>query len=257
MNKIITFLFLCVLAAIFHSCADSDSPGSANIGGQGGSMARFALNNDYLYIAGAESLKVVDITTASRPQPLKLGDQNTGTGVETFLVKDSLLFITSQNGMHIYSISRQGIPQEISTINHIRGRNPFAVQDGYVYVTLNSNNIFNDRQSNQLVVYDIKHPKIPLLIHDGTMTNPKGLALDDDRLFVCDNGSIFAYSIDRPESIRLIGNSRSISEASKAEIYDVVLQNGILIAMAKDGLYQFDYKKGKMSFISKIAVKRE
>ncbi|OJU49578.1 MAG: hypothetical protein BGN96_10800 [Bacteroidales bacterium 45-6] len=255
MKRIATILFLCILVAIFHSCADPDSPSGVNISGQGGFANRFAVCNDYLYIADNESLKVVDVATASRPQPLKLGDQKIAAGIETILAKDTLLFIGTQEGMHIYSISRQGIPQEISTVNHIRGHDPLAVQGGYAYVTLNSGNPWSSGQPSQLAVYNIKHPKIPLLIYEGSMTNPKGLGVDGDKLFVCNNGRIFAYNVSQPESTRLIGDSRSIPEASHAEIYDVVSQNGILIAMANDGFYQFDYSKGKMDFISKISVK--
>ncbi len=255
MKTIITFLFLCILVAIFHSCADSDSASGANISGQGGLMARFTIHDDYLYIVDNEHLKVVDVATASQPQYLNQRDQKIGFDIETIFAQDTLLFIGSQEGMHIYTISRQGLPLKISTVTHIRSCDPVVAQDGYAYVALNSNNIWRGGQSNQLAVYNIKHPKIPLLVYEGSMANPKGLGVDGDKLFVCDKG-IRVYNITEPESPKWIGDLSYIPEASSAEMYDVIPLNGILMAAANDGFYQLDYTQNKMSFISKISVKK-
>jgi hypothetical protein len=255
MKKIIIFLFLCILVAIFHSCADSDSASGANISGQGGLMARFAIHDDYLYIVDNENLKVVDVATASKPKYLNQRDQKIGFDIETIFAQDTLLFIGSQEGMHIYTISRLGLPQKISTVTHIRSCDRIVAQGGYAYVALNSNNSWRGGQSNQLVVYNIKHSKIPLLVYDGSMTNPKGLGVDGDKLFVCDKGIIRVYNIGQPESPKCMGDLSYIPEMSSAEMYDVIPMNGILMAVGNDGFYQFDYTQSKISFISKISVK--
>ncbi|MBP1617652.1 MAG: repeat-containing protein [Bacteroidetes bacterium] len=254
MKTIITFLFLCILVAIFDSCTHSGSASGANISGQGGLMARFTIHDHYLYIVDNENLKVVDIATASEPKYLNQRDQRIGFDIETIFVKDTLLFIGSQEGMRIYDISREGLPQKISTVTHIRSCDPVVAQNGYAYVTLNSNNTWGGGQSNQLVVYNIKHPKIPLLVYEGSMTNPKGLGLDGDKLFVCDKG-IRVYNISEPRSPKRMDDLSYITETSNAEIYDVIPMNGILMAAANDGFYQFDYTQNKLNFISKISVK--
>ena len=258
MKKNEILVLFCLLAISLSSCdGSSDSSSATNSSsGQGGSMARFTIEGDYMYLVSNDSLKVIDVATASQPRHLNQRDQRIGWSIETIFARDSLLFIGSQDGMYLYDISYAGLPQVITSVSHIRSCDPVVSDGKYAYVTLNSQSTWCGGQSNQLLIYDIRNPKIPLLVYEGNMTNPKGLGVDSSKLFVCDNG-IRVYDVSNPASPKWMDDLSYISEADSAEMYDVIPNNRILIAVSTDGLYQFDYSESKMSLISKIDVKGE
>ena len=106
-----TILFLFFALAFFSSCekaADSTSAAATTATGKGGSLARFTIVGNYLYLADVTTLKVFDITN---PQSAtQKGSINMNFGVETIFPYKDKLFIGSIDGMYIYSITNPAQP---------------------------------------------------------------------------------------------------------------------------------------------------
>ena len=78
------------------------------------------------------------------------------------------------------------------------------------------------------------------------MSEPKGLAIDGNNLFVCDGG-IKHYDISNINNIVL--KKKTVIDAN-----DVIANNGILMVIGTSGLYQYDYTSGDLKLLSQIPV---
>jgi len=105
-----------------------------------------------------------------------------------------------------------------------------------------------------LNIYDVSDPIRPELIRTMSMTGPTGLGIDGDKLFVCDKG-LKVFNISNPLLIRQIDDLVDIDEVDIRAAYDVIPVDGLLILVAGEGLFQFDYTGEKIRFVSKITIK--
>ena len=253
--KYITILL--VSLGLFTACQAYDSaPGyhSGGESGKGGSMARFTISGDYLYTVDNNTLRTFNVSDAANPEYLSGKDNHLDFGVETVFTMDTLLFIGSQTGMYIYNITRPDFPQKMALASHITSCDPVVASGNYAYVTLNSENFWCGRSSNQLLIYDITDPYNPGLLHTETgFTHPRGLGIDGKKLFICDKG-LKVYDVSNPERPVWIDDLSHIPEAKDIDAYDVIPLNGLLLLTGADGLYQFNYEGEKLAYVSKIEV---
>jgi hypothetical protein len=254
-------LMACLLpvvgATLFFACTESSSsdlmyPGEA--GGQGGSMARFTIHGNYLYTVDNSQLHTFDISEPDKPVYLPQKTQYMAAGIETIFSMDTLLFVGSQTGMYIYNVTRDGFPQPIAYAPHITGCDPVVASGCYAYVTINSENVWCGRTSNELYVYDISDPYNPEHVHtERGFKHPRGLGVNGNRLFVCDDG-LRVFDVSNPARPRWIDDLTHLPEAGGIDAYDVIPLGGTLLLTGADGLYQFDYTGERLAFLSKIEV---
>jgi len=255
-----TYLYLILGALLVASCAKDGSmeSNSANdtSSGKGGSMARFAIKGDVLYTVSTNTLNVFNIEDAANP---KYSDQRSlqiGFDVETIFPMDTLLFIGSRSGMYVYNITEARFPMFMSQVQHLRSCDPVVAQGQYAYVTLNVN--FSNCglvPNNVLNIYDISEPENPVLKKEVSLRGPTGLGVDGSKLFVCDKG-LKVFDISDPLNIRQIDDLVDIDEVDIRETYDVIPVDGLLLLVAKEGLFQFDYTGAVLKFVSKIEIKK-
>jgi hypothetical protein len=82
------------------------------------------------------------------------------------------------------------------------------------------------------------------------MTNPFGLAIDENLLFVCD-GPAGLKIYDRTEPTNLV----MLHHIKNLETYDAIARNKNLLVVAKDGLYQYDYSQPQqIRLLSKLSI---
>jgi hypothetical protein len=233
----------------------SDSSGGFSEG-RGGSMARFCIVGDALFTVDNSSLKTFDISDPRKPVFYKDRTQDVGFGIETIFPVDSMLFIGSQTGMHIYHVSNHQIPEYLSTTEHILSCDPVVAQGNYAYVTLNSNNVWCGRNRNVLQIYDITDLRKPEFVREiASFTSPMGLGIDGNRLFVCDRG-LRVYDITDRENPRWIDDPHSAGVHDIENPYDVITLDGKLILVASSGIYQLDYTGESLRLLSKIEITR-
>jgi hypothetical protein len=221
--------------------------------GTGGSMARFMLNDDYLYvIAVPVRLKTVDITTASDMAVIDSVD--VPRNMETLFRLENKLFVGTTTGMLIFDLVNPQKPVQISSYDHITACDPVVVDGQYAYVTLRTGNMCNNGQ-NLLEVIDISSITNPYLVKSYPMFNPHGLGTDDNLLFVCD-GTAGLKIYDKSDPLAIITNQ--VAHYPDFDTYDVIPMNGILMLVGEGGIYQYDYSDPENIIqISHIAITEE
>lgn len=231
--------------------ASSFSSDKSATNGKAGSMAKMAIQNGWLYGVSNFKLQVIDLSQADKPV-LSKSIQTNALNETVFPFKDKL-FIGSQTGMSIYSVSSAANPQFQSMFSHARVCDPVIADDTHAYVTLRSNGLTCMGNLNELNVLDIRNIQSPILLKTYPFTHPKGLSKEGNTLMVCDGEiGVKIYDASNPENLKLLQN------LALEEAYDVICYNNIAYISAKDGLYQFNFSKpDQTKLISKISIRHD
>ena len=229
----------------------AESKGFSSSAGTGGSMARFTIKDDYLYIVQDYDMNVMDISELYNPKHITT--LSVGWGLETIFQYRNNLFIGSQTGMYIYDLTNPVAPEQLSVFNHLRSCDPVVVDDDYAYVTLRSGTRCMNG-NNQLDVVDISDLSNPKLVKSYDMTNPHGLGIDNKILFICDGSAgLKIYDASDPMEI----TSNNIANYPNINAYDVIPLEGTLMLTAKEGIYQYRYTNLKnIKLLSKITIEK-
>jgi hypothetical protein len=230
------------------SSAASGTAGAAP-NGQGGSMARFTLYDNYLYTVSNSDLQLFDIKTPEKPA--KGNKINLGWGIETIFPYKDKLFIGSQTGMFIFDNVNPSKPVQMSVFQHAFACDPVVVHENRAYVTLRSGTNCRRTDLNQLDVVDITNLRSPQLLKSHQMQNPAGLGVVYPYLFLCEGKfGLKSLDISNDFSIKLLQHIQDL------DAYDVIaISDKILLMIGKDGLYQFDYSNpNNLKQLSKIPV---
>lgn len=232
--------------------------GSNTNGALAGSMARFMLVNDYLYVISDEStVKVFNIASGgiSEVTTFKPWDDSQSWGmIETLFTLDDHLFIGSNSGMLAYDISNPADPQYLSIYTHMTACDPVVANELYAFVTLRAGTTCGMNNSNQLDVLDIRDIMNPRLLTTHPMTSPHGLALDrsNELLFVCDGSAgLKVYKTDNVAQMEL----SEVGQATGLESFDVISHRGIAHVIGREGLVQYQYDaSGTLNKLSTIPL---
>ena len=217
---------------------NSASPGVTNdVGnGQGGSMARFTLYQDYLYAINSYEMYVFDLSDLMNPE--KINTVEMGWGIETLYPYEDKLFVGAQSGMFIYDLSSPAYPTYISSYSHWTACDPVVVQGDIAYVTLRSTETACAGWQNQLDVLDISDIFNPHLLKTYEMEHPYGLGIDGTSLFICE-GSAGLKVFETQDGINLSKTAHFEGMDAFDVIPDAV--QDVLIMIGQDGIYQYDY----------------
>ncbi|SFS31906.1 LVIVD repeat-containing protein [Porphyromonadaceae bacterium NLAE-zl-C104] len=200
-----------------------------------GSMSRFAIYQDNLYTVMNNMLGIFDL---SGETPVKTGeDIYVGFSVETIFSYKNCMFMGTPTGMIIYSLEDPLKPERQSMITHVFGCDPVVVENDIAYVTVRSGT-FCGQDANELIVVDVSDVKKPQHIVTYNMKNPKGLGIDNGTLFVCDDG-LRVFNAENPSAIMYKDNI--LAHFKDIDGFDVIPFNNVLMMIAEDGIYQYDY----------------
>ena len=214
--------------------------------GQGGSLARFKIVNDYLYAVDSHTINVFDISDLENPRDLE--DVYAGFDIETIFNRGNNLFLGSMRGMYIYDISSPSTPTFISEFQHGTACDPVVVDGDYAYVTLRGGNNCGATESGLFIV-DISDLTSPVLATSYAMDEPYGLGIKDNKLFICDGKSgLKVY--DKTD----IENLVSLNHYENIITFDVIPMNESLIMIGDEILYQYRYLDNDIELISSMAL---
>lgn len=244
-NKIILFTLL--VSSLFMACESSlgDAATPSSDTGVGGSYARFVIVGSFMYVVDDASLITFDISDAANP--MQLEKQAIGARIETIFNFKDKLFIGSGEGLFIYEILEDGLPNQLSATSYfefdIFPCDPVVANDTYAYVTLNAKRRINNPcggtfevNVNLLKIYDITNPQQPQFLTEYPMFAPKGVGLDGTTLFVCDDEEgLKIFDVTDPY------NLVSIAHIDTFPAFDVIPLDGLLLVVGPENVYQFDY----------------
>ncbi len=218
--------------------------------GVGGSMARFMLNEEYLYVIAIPSrLKTVDVASASQMSIIDSVD--VPRNMETLFRLGNNLFVGTTTGLLIFDLVNPQKPNQISSYDHITACDPVVVDGQYAYVTLRTGTMCTNGQ-NLLEVIDISSVTNPYLVKSYPMFNPHGLGVDGNLLFVCD-GAAGLKIYDKTDPLEII--THQVAHYPDFNTYDVIPLNDILMLVGEGGIYQYDYSDpDNIIQISHIAI---
>ena len=227
---------------------------STKAAGISGSMARFTIKDNYLYTVGRQDLSAINISEINNPILEKT--IAVGWEIETIYPLKNNLFIGGQTGMFIYNIANPANPIFTGGFSHACFNDPVIADDKYAYVTLRSmgqaavcrNGLAAQR--NELDIVDIANLSSPTLVKIYDMAEPKGLSKDGNYLFICDGkGGLKVYDAKDVLNLKLIKVINNINP------FDVIVENGLAIVVANEGIFQYDYSNiNNIKFLSKIEI---
>lgn len=219
--------------------------------GIGGSMARFTIVGDHLYGLDGGKIDIVDLTNQTTPKAVH--EFEVAWDIETLFPHEDKLFIGSQSGMYIMSVSNPELPVQLSRYVHIQSCDPVVVEGDYAYVTLRSGTACQGF-TNQLEVINISNPESPILERIYPMTNPHGLGIDNGTLFICDGSD--GLKIYDATNINTISQNQ-LAHYGAIKAFDIIPYQNIAMMIGEDGLYQYNYADLQdIKLISTITISR-
>ena len=215
----------------------SGSTSSAVSFGKSGSMARSGLYDKYLYIADDYSLYLFNVDNATAP--VNAGKLTLYNTIETMFIYDHHLFFGTPTGMLVYDLRVPSAPVYKNQFWHVTSCDPVVVQDGYAYITLRGGTACNNSNVNRLDVVECSENYTKYtLINSYNLTEPYGLGIDNNNLFICDGrAGLKVYDVVDKKNI----DQNMIAFFPDIQTYDVIPVSGYLFMIGSDGFYLYDY----------------
>lgn len=178
-----------------------------------GSMSCVALVGDYIYAVEGQELK----TFNAKPTSQELFS-NTNTmplrenALETIWTDgENRLYLGSQTGLHIVDITSRAEPKLLGSYRHKRSCDPVVVFRNIAYSTLRDGNECPGGE-NKLELVDISNPAQPRFIQHYRLTNPHGLAVQNDMVIVCDGrDGLKIFDIANPSNLQQIAHTSGLT----------------------------------------------
>lgn len=241
--KSIKYIALIVIVALSAGCSKDMNSSTPSVGGdngsatgQGGSLARFTIAQNHLYVV--DDLKLHTYSLANSTSPQHTSTVILGEDIETIYSYKDKLFIGSQNAMYIYSISDASTPKKLGEASHVRACDPVVADDTVAYVTVRSGNTCGGT-FNALYVYDVKQVLSPKERNVIDMKSPWGLGMSGDNLYICQGGNGLAvYDISNRY------NPQLQTTYADDTYYDVIPYDNLLICMVQGGTLLYEIKPG-------------
>jgi hypothetical protein len=204
--------------------------------GKSGSMARFGIYDNYLYLANNNQLHIVNISNPAKL--LKEEAMYIPGQVETMFIYDRHIFFGMPDGMAVYTLKVPSVPQPVGRYSHITSCDPVVVQDSIAYVTLRGGTTCNGTVNRLDIVKMTNDYSIYELVASYGMSAPYGLGIDGNVLFVCD-GKDGLKIFDAKDYTTITDNP--LAHFPEIQTYDVIPANGCLFMIGDDGFYLYDY----------------
>lgn len=214
--------------------------------GQGGSLARFKIVDNFLYAVDSHNINIFNISDLENPQDLE--DVYAGFDIETIFNQGHYLFLGSMRGMYIYDIASPANPTFVSEFQHGTACDPVVVDGDYAYVTLRGGNQCGATESG-LFIIDISNIFEPVLKVSYAMDGPYGLGIKEEKLFVCDGDSgLKVYDKTNVDDLITLNHFENINT------FDVIPLNDNLLMVGDGVLYQYTYLENDIALLSTLQL---
>jgi hypothetical protein len=231
-EKILAVASLLLMVAAGCTKDSQSAAAPSNGTGTGGSLARFTIAANHLYLANYSTVEVFDL--ANPADPVRKNTVSVNFEVETIFPYGDKLFIGSRDGMFIYSITSPSNPVKLGSARHVRSCDPVVANDSVAYVTLRGGSPCGPAEDG-LYIYDIKNITAPVQKSLLQLSNPYGLGLKDSVVFVC-RGNEGLSVVNAKKA-----NAPSVMYTLRDDSYiDVIPYNNQLICYVVRGIIIYD-----------------
>lgn len=232
-KKYLFYITLLSFTLLINACSKDSNLGEGPGTGKGGSLARFTIAKNHLYVVDGSTLYTY--TLADPTTPVKVSEMSIGFNIETIYPYGDNLFIGSMDAMYIYSINNPSQPQFTASASHVRACDPVVANNNRAYVTVRTGNNCTGN-INALKVYDVTNINYPKQLHQVNLTNPHGLGLHDSGiLYVCDaSNGLVIFNTNVGDNLVQQG------KISGEVFYDCIPLENILICMIEGGMSIYD-----------------
>ncbi len=221
------------LVMILAACS-KDSSKLAPSTGTGGSLARFTIAKEHLYVVDGNTLHVFGLQNPGEPADRGSIILSLNGEVETIYPWEDQLFIGTMSAMHIFSIADPANPKHQGTAVHVTACDPVVANDRYAYVTIRTGNNCGGNR-NTLQIFDVTNPTAPDLQSTVQLTNPHGLGLHGHHLYVCDaDAGLVVLDVNDAN------NPEVLDTLTGYDFKDCIPINNLLITMVSTGMVLYD-----------------
>jgi hypothetical protein len=247
MKKILAFLGI---VSLFFGCSSDVSFSNDFSGGgsgRGGSLARFTIVGNHLYVVNQNKLNTFDLGIGTKVSLTSTNEIN--AFAETIFPFKNHLLLGTRTGMFIYGLSSPANPNYISQYSHFASCDPVVAQGDHAYVTLRNGTPCFQGQ-NQLDVLDISNFSNPRLVNTTQMINPQGLSVEAEKLFICEGSNGFnLFELTDPSKPILV------KKYSNVNAFDVIAIKEKLIITGDNGISQYHLdSNNELQLQSKISI---
>ncbi len=232
MWSLLKYSFLLLTLSLLYSCSKSNNDFLGNDTGTGGSLARFTISRDHLYVVDGRNLYTFSLEQPG--QPKKIYTNNIGFDIETLYTWEDKLFIGSRDAMYIYSIADATKPALLGSARHVSACDPVVARDSVAYVTIRTGTNCGG-SVNALIIYNLQDLLQPAERNRIPLDNPHGLGLQDQTLFVCDGASgLRVYDLKNPYS----PTQKQLITGDT--FYDCIPYENLLLCMIEGGMIIYE-----------------
>ena len=233
-------LLLASIALLYAACSKDEA--SVGEPGKSGSITRFAVYQDYMYVLNLNEVQTYDIT--QKEHPVLIHRLKTDYGLETITIYDNTVFLGSTSALYILDISNPAAPAIQAKTDRLfdfgfSGCDPVVVKGNYAYSTIKiiQNICGNVSAQSALIVYDISDKSAPKAVGSYTLAMPNGLGIKDNYLFVCDEGTdqLRVFDITNPTQLMETTFIVGITDP-----YDLIIDGARMIVSSKTDFQVFD-----------------
>jgi hypothetical protein len=212
-----------------------ESQSGGNIG-TGGSMARFQINSDALYTVESYRLNVFNIAQPTQvffDKSIYMTDWMWGGEFETLFMRKEFLFIGATTGMFIINASDAFNPYFVSGFSHATACDPVVVHENTAYITVRGGATCGAIQ-DQVNVIDISQIQNPTLTSTYLLSQPYGLGIKNQVLYVCANQQLHVFNAQNSQQLILVNSYPE-------NVTDVIPLESHLIAVGANKVIQYQY----------------
>lgn len=209
----------------------SSSSGFTPPSGVAGSLTRFNATGDYLYCVGSFTLHTFNI---SQQKPVKTSNLSITWDVETIYSFNNNLFIGTNSGVLIYSLSNPSSPSYLNKMEHVRTCDPVITDGQNAFVTLRGGAPCGG-YSNQLDVLNVSNLQSVTLVKSYLLNSPYGLGMDLQYLYICDDG----YGI-RVYNRNDVSKMVEVSKITMDHPRDIIVLDHSLLVISDTNFIQYD-----------------
>jgi len=205
--------------------------------GVGGSMARFGLYQNMLYVVNNSSLLSFKLNTNS--DAVLANTTYVNWNVETIFISDNHMFLGTQNGMIIESLEVPESPSQVGSFAHMTSCDPVVIKGDLAFVTLRGGTPCHGGTTNELDVIQMSNSySVFTLLKSYPLFGPQGLGIDGDLLFICD-GDAGLKVYNASDSLAI--DQHLVASFPLINATDVIPVNNYLFMIGASGFTLYDY----------------